>query len=85
MILTILKMDGEIKMTTIIENTKKSKTYQYALFAVVFFPALMSQQEHISNLIGEDGNSLVMILAVALNSYAIIWNRDRTTKPIEEL
>ncbi len=70
---------------TIINNVKKSSTYQYALFAIIFFPALVTQEEHIVNIVGEQGNSMVQLLAVVLNSYAIMWNRDRTTKPIEEL
>ncbi len=69
----------------VIKNLHKSDTYKYAVFSTVFFATLISQETHIINIVGEDWNSIVQVFAVMMNGYAIMWNRDRTTKPLEEL
>ena len=69
----------------LIENISKSDTYQYAIFSIAFFGAMVSQEERIINLIGEKWNDIIQIVAIVMNGYAIKWNRDRTTKPLDEV
>ena len=71
--------------TELINNVSKSKTYQYAAFSIVFFSAMIAQEGRIINLVGESWNDVIQIFAIVMNGYAIMWNRDRTTMPVEDL